>query len=201
MSAKKIINETNALGFTVGTARPIDDRSQFTTIDNLLEYTIDENLLSLYDGIETTVEETGFKYRWMESSFGLLNPRNGRAEQRFKQSFEYPEFALGGVTYTGRKFNWVLISPIVTYALIVRVAPCTQPGPYADPTGIHIYYEDIPLQLISNEIMSAVMRVSNSLTSEHEVPDKILWVGSEERVLIQCLPMFEVGTELIIKIS
>lgn len=196
--AKKINNSVTALGFKVNKSAPIDDRSQFLSADDLMVYTLTGGLVSLYDGLEVSIEDSKLRYKWVESEVGLFNTFNGYTDAIYQESFEYPEYAVGGVIYTGRRFNWVLVSPIVTYSLTVVATPFIGAGPEAGPLGIHIRYIDLPRHVTNSSHVTASIRVAGS--TEIDLPGEIVWTAGEFVTLV-CTPMYPVGTEITVKIN
>ena len=196
--AKKINNTVSALGFKIGKSAPIDDRTQFLTTRELIDYTFTGGLVSLYDGIEVFVEETKLKYKWVETDYGLLNAYNGRTDAEQRASFEYPEYAVGGVIYTGREFNWVISSQVITYQLTVTSNVSIGEHPTANPTGIQIRYNSLPEHVLNSGMADATIRVLGA--TEIDFPGEIIWDLNNKYITLYCSPMYPINEELIIKL-
>jgi len=201
--SKKITNSVLSTGYTVKVPAPIDDRTQFSTIKELLDYTLNQGLGALYDGLEVFVDETGFSYRWVESQIGLMNIYNGydptdSVGKYYTESYTYdasvPDYS--GVTYAGRSFNWVNTSAVPVFNLVVEDKIMTDEEMLANTLGIHFRAHLIPYENRKNKIVQAIIKVDGE--SAIEYPGEIVWDG--EDVTLKCYPMYATGTSITVKL-
>jgi hypothetical protein len=176
--AKKINNSQQAQGFVVVDARPIDDRSQFSTLEDLVDY-IPPMYTTLYDGLVVTVEETGLAYRWVENEYGILDV-----------PFQYNSWDtdLGGVDYSNKRYNFVIDTPIIWINIV---------KPH-NLEYISFLYRDLPYKAVINKAITAEILVDND--SEITYPDSIEWDDSGF-IKIKLIPALPELTNLKVKLS
>ncbi|MCK5788275.1 MAG: hypothetical protein KAH32_04725 [Chlamydiia bacterium] len=181
---KKISNVESTTGWKVAQERPIDDRSQFPSLQDLIDYTNSPGLFSLYEGLITYVEDEKKNYRWAESIYGIL-PETGDGKPA---GIRYPPNHIRyGVDYGNRLFNWVIDDKSVIIEYI--------------STGlesIHILAKDLPHSAVQDSI--ANVTITSSDEKEIDIPGEILWT-KDEFMTIKIYPAYSVGLKIKIKIS
>lgn len=184
--AKKISNLESTTGWKVGQERPIDDRSQFPTLQDLIDYTDSPGLFSIYEGLTTFAEDTKRNYKWVESFYGIVPVLNAGVDPL--PGIKYPpNYIKHGVDYSDRRFNWVIDDKSV---VIDYVADGTE--------VIHILAKDLPVEAVRNS--SANVMITYPGSTEVDIPGRISWT-QDEFMSIYIYPAYPLNTLLKIKIS
>ncbi|MCK5788361.1 MAG: hypothetical protein KAH32_05155 [Chlamydiia bacterium] len=198
--AKKITNSTSSFGFNVPVAKPLDDRTQFLTLYDLLDYTIGGGFTSIYDGLEVTVDDMRAKFRWTESTVGMFNIYNGFGAG-YDAPVTYPDSwpVATEIDYSGKTYNWVLIDPTVTYSLSVNAGVIVDSSPMtANENGIYVRAAWLPEKVLQHEMATVVVKERSG--TELEFPHEVRYTRGEY-IHIVAKPMWPVNSALIIKIT
>ena len=178
-------NSTKSIGINITEATPIDDRTYFKTLADLLDATLvspSALLPVLYDGIKIFIQEDRKTYVWVESVFGVLGTGH-----------TYPAHAtdVRGQDYSGKTFNFVLTD---------RVAKYTVKYTSTSLDGLIISKGLLPDHLLKDlDNIFATMKSSADAFSEQQYPSHIE-VGAIDITII-CDPKPELNEEFKITLT
>jgi hypothetical protein len=192
---KFISNVTTAEGYKVIVPRPIDDRRQWDTLSDLIEYSQGNGFFTLYEGLTVYVYENKTHYKWVESEHGLLKRGDWPYEDNEIAPYppNYRPIGDDGPDYSNRFFNWVVADESV-------VLKITSNG----SSIIEIPFDVLPDKMINRpDNTSAYMAnvvISTGTSGETFFPHSVEW-DNNERLKIKVYPAFVLGQILTIKIS
>lgn len=192
--SKFISNTVPSEGYKVGAPRPIDDRIQWETVTDLMEYT-QSNRVVIYEGLVVYTRDNQTHYRWEESVHGLFKEGTWpyAADEIGRYPPDYRPIGDDGPDYSNKFFNWVIADESVTYKVVST-----------GETKFDFIFDLLPHKMINRPDTSvaymaeAIIRTGTN--GESFYPDKITWVNNEY-LEIRVSPAFPVGEVLTIKIS
>jgi len=179
--AKKINNSTQTLGFKIMKARPVDDRSQFSTVQDLMDF-VATSYEQLYDGIEIYVDETNVRYKWVENPWGLMLV--GKTYATWDNNIGGP----GGIDYVGKTYNFVISSDVVRYNITKT----------NDLNYIFFDYSKLPFYATQAGVITAELIIDGD--TEVTYPDSIKW-DVDKKLYIYLYPNILSGTSIKVKLS
>ena len=182
---RQYLNRTNSIGVRVTEATPMDDRQYAVSEEAIVAATMGNIELYpgvMYDGLDITAKDTGRRFIWRESEYGLL-----------AVGYTYPVYFndIQGQDYAGKTFNLVIVDTTNKLNMDYDAGEA--------PTGLKIPKGKLPLHILQDPYsVNITVRSSDDAYMSNQYPDHIEVLTDDILVVFDPPPL--VGEQFIVTI-